>query len=173
VSHLPRLLVLLVAGACGGPAPAVPPKLPLISNTAPPDAAPADSRQLGGTSAIEHDALVAFFGDRFPNAAVAGTLELDDSDTSTVIEELAAMHILTLDELAAIIPGDYEARAFPLETTNVTGTVRNLLMVHDVRRYVADAYESGWVGSGDDFAVAAAYGTDLQGLVDAGIMPAP
>lgn len=120
---------------------------------------------------ITAEAMTTYFSERFPAAVEDGTIRLDFGSANVaeqVTQELAALGIDDMSELAALVPGDLETRGFDAlkatdePTTNVAGLMRDLMIMHDTRRYFTKAWNHNWsTSSPDDFPIPAAYGVDF------------
>lgn len=60
-----------------------------------------------------------------------------------IIQELNTLGINTLKELDNII---IELDKYPTNSTNFTGLLRNILIIHDADRYFFDAWNNKWHG---------------------------
>jgi hypothetical protein len=147
--------------ACGpaSPKPAPPPP--------PPPAAPA--------AAVTEEAIAAFVEQALPDAIAAGTIAIDwgsSGGSVEVIEELALVGIDDMAEVAALLPADFAAKGVAAlvdagDTTNVTGLMRDLMIIRDARAYFTKAWRNHWVASGpEEFPVPVAYGVDFAALAD-------
>jgi hypothetical protein len=158
---MPRLLAIALAltfAACGGAQPPPP------SNQPPAKARP--------RIALTKETLIVFFAMRFEPQVEAGVLQLDFGGgvEPQVIEELHLMGIDTTEELAAIVPSDYEHRGLTVEpTTNLAALVRDLMIIHDPERYFTRAWRNAWAAGPRDFAAAQAYGVELERLRRLGV----
>ncbi len=121
---------------------------------------------------ITAEAMKAYFVARFPAAVEDGTVKLDFGNgdvADDVLRELAALGIDDMSEVAAMVPIDLETRGFAALTasgapsTNLAGLMRDLMIMHDTRRYFTDAWHHGWITTGpEDFPIPAAYGVDFD-----------
>lgn len=156
------LTVALVAPACGGGRAAGPTVAAIKAPTDPIAKAP----------------LEAYLSQRFAAEIAAKTMELSygsDDTAEQLFAELKAMGIDRVDQLAAIIPADYQTKAamtFTLDDpNNIPGLLRDLMMVHDAPRYFRDAWKEHWYASGEgDFKAAIAYGLDYASLEQYGVV---
>lgn len=176
MADMQRLVVFLfvflfvgLAAACGGktstattPTQPAAPALPPVTD-----------------AALSKESLVTFAKERFPDAVADGTLILDfgsaDMDAE-IIAELAAFNVRTTGQLNAITPVDFQTKGFAAlkagsdPTSNITGLIRDLLIIHDAATYFDTVWKNSWVANGpDDFPVPAAYGVDMKILEDAGV----
>ena len=132
------------------------------------------------TDPIAVASVNAYLSQRFSAQLAAKTFTIDygSSDTDQqVFGELAAMGITRIDQLAAIIPADFETRAAAVFTTsapqNVAGMLRDLMIIHDAPRYFKDAWKQHWYATGEsDFTAAIAYGLDFASLAQYGVLSA-
>ncbi len=159
------VMLSFVAVACGGKtSPATSPTTPPVANASAP---------------LTEASLTELLAGRFAAQVADGRLALDFGSSSValeVVDELAALGITTVGQLAAIIPPDFATKGFGAmqatvdATTNLAGLTRDLMIIHDARRYVATAWQNHWSASGpEDFPAPAAYGVDFQILVDGGV----
>ena len=172
-TRLAALLLILGAIGCGSRAPT--PASGPIENKAEPAGRPGLP-----TGEVTADSLKALIKARFPDQVASGAIELDlgpeDSVAAEILDEVDAMGVETLEQLGAWIPEDYETRAahvFSGEfgTTNVAGLVRDFLMIHDVARYFAQAYQDHWQqATPDTVRTLEAYGVDLTPLREKGLL---
>lgn len=129
--------------------------------------------------ALTTDVLLAFMKERFPAQVADGTLILDfgsEGVEKEVVDELGLLGVTTRSQLAAIVPADFDTKGFgaikasPSPTSNVAGLMRDVMIIHDAKGYVAKAWRNGWVANGpEDFPAPAAYGVDLSVLESAGV----
>ncbi|MEZ4400674.1 MAG: hypothetical protein R3B06_11680 [Kofleriaceae bacterium] len=165
-----RWLGLFVAGvlvaspaACGGPAaPAVVP-----------------SSRVAPAVPIDQASLEQFVRTRFPAQLASGLVTPDFGSAGVaaqIVEELAILGITTIDQLAAIVPADFEARGFGAlarsadPSTTLAGLLRDLMLIHDARGYVDRAWRDNWTATPADFPMPVAYGLDLAILRAAGVV---
>lgn len=117
--------------------------------------------------------LVEVVRARFPAEIAAGTLEVDFGSEGVdveIIDELKIMGIDTTAELAAIIPADYGTKGLGAAgTSNVAGMMRDLMIIHDVRKYFGEAWRNNWSASPDDFPAPEAYGVDVEVIREMGV----
>ncbi|MCE9575105.1 MAG: hypothetical protein K8W52_18280 [Deltaproteobacteria bacterium] len=156
------LSLALVVPACGG-SHAAGPTVAVVK-------APTDPIALASVN--------AYLSQRFSAQLAAKTFAIDYGSAETdqeVFGELAAMGITRIDQLAAIIPADFDTRAAGAFTTedpqNVPGVLRDLMMIHDAPRYFKDAWKQHWMASSEkDFTAAIAYGLDYASLAQYGVI---
>jgi hypothetical protein len=158
------VLVLLAAVACGGKSSSTTPK---NQNSAVVDA------PLGKAT------FIAFAQQRFPEAVMEGTLTLDfgsEGMDAELVKELDTLGIHTTRELAAIVPADYQTKGMNAvkasadPSTNITGLIRDLLIIHDMRGYFTKAWNNSWSSNGpEDFPAPAAYGVDFKVMEELGV----
>jgi hypothetical protein len=175
VSTMRLTALLLILGAIGCGSRASTPASGPIENTAEPAGRPGLP-----SGDVTSDSLKALIKARFPAQVASGAIELDlgpgDSVAAEILDEVDAMGVESLEQLGAWIPEDYETRAshvFSGEfgTTNVAGLVRDFLMIHDVRRYFAQAYQDHWQqATPDTVRTLEAYGVDLAPLREKGLL---
>jgi hypothetical protein len=104
---------------------------------------------------------------RFPDQVANGQLEIDFPEElwPELKVELDAMGIDTMEALEALIPRDFieKAQVEFEQGPNVLSLTRTLLMLHDLRRYFAEAWQGHWHSvDPDDFATLRAYDIDLE-----------
>ncbi|HVV85683.1 MAG TPA: hypothetical protein VHE35_21640 [Kofleriaceae bacterium] len=124
-------------------------------------------------------ALTAFFRRRFPAAVADGTLTIESDDGSIadeVIEELRIVGIRDMSEVPSLVPDDFERRglgaikASPTPSENLTGLLRDLMIIRDARGYFGKAWRHAWAATGaGDFPAPLAYGLDLGILREYGV----
>ncbi|MBP8810226.1 MAG: hypothetical protein KBG48_04860 [Kofleriaceae bacterium] len=161
------VLLSLATFACGGRAPA-------------PAAAPTAGATPNQVAvALTPDTLRDALSRQFAAQVADGRLAVDFGSESLGVEvvgELAIMGITTVDQLLAIIPPDFATKGWDAmrdtgdATTNLSGLSRDLMIIHDARRYVETAWQNHWSADGpQDFPAPAAYGVDFQILEQAGV----
>jgi hypothetical protein len=158
------LSLALVAPACGG------------SRAAGPTVAAVKAP----TDPVSTASVNAYLSARFATQLGAKTFVVDYGSADTdaeVFGELAAMGITRIDQLAAIIPADFDTNAAGAFTTadpqNVPGVLRDLMIIHDAPRYFKDAWKEHWMASSEgDFTAAIAYGLDYASLAQYGVISA-
>lgn len=165
-----RLVVIAVCvGALLGCRPSRPTQATTIGNRPAAGAAPRWPTPHGPITA---EAMIAYFAARFPAAVADGTVRLDFADgdvAADVVRELAALGIDDMSQVAALVPIDLETRGFAAlaasgaSSTNLAGLMRDLMIMHDTRRYFTDAWNQAWTTTGpEDFPIPAAYGVDFD-----------
>jgi len=154
---------------------AAPPQRTLIANRISPDEDAADQAFAGP---ITEASLVAMMRTRFAAQLASGSFVAElNGTTADLLSELDAMGIDDLRELARLIPRDYDERAagdFTVDDpANIPGTLRDLFIIHDARRYFRDAWQNHWASlSGGNLPLYREYHVDLQILVQYGVMSA-
>jgi hypothetical protein len=130
------------------------------------------------TSPLTADSLRAFIQARFPKPVKSGKLKLDygtEGVSDQLLTELKDFGIHSLEELAAIIPADFDSRGAVVwqeESTNIPGILRDVMMVTDLLRNLSQAWKQdhGTALSEDEFPMLKAYGIDLRPLHEAGVL---
>ncbi|MBK9032690.1 MAG: hypothetical protein IPL61_15695 [Myxococcales bacterium] len=162
-------LLLAAIAACRAAAPA-PPRI--------------ENRPVEGVDAarvrgpITRASVEQLLATRFARQLAAGTYVTEWSGTADdVLAELAAMGWVDLGELAAAIPRDFDVRAAHQFTAddpaNIPGTLRDVMILHDARRYFERAWDHHWASlAPGDLEVYRAYSLDLGPLRAAGVMGA-
>ncbi len=161
------MLVILPTAACGGK-----------SSVGP--ASPAGTTQPAvDETPVTVDALLAFMKARFPAQVADGSLTLDFGSAGVdvqVIDELAIMGITTIGQLDRATPADFDTKGFGAikasgsPSSTVAGVLRDLMIIHDAKRYVEQAWRDSWVSSGpEDFPAPIAYGVDMAILEAGGV----
>jgi hypothetical protein len=128
---------------------------------------------------LSKDSLIVFVKERFPDAIASGVLVIEwgseDMDTE-VIGELAKMGVTTTGQLNAIVPADYQTKGMDAvkassdPTTNITGLMRDIMIIHDAKKYFGEIWGNSWASNGpEDFPAPIAYGVDMKILEDAGV----
>lgn len=128
---------------------------------------------------LAKESLVTFMNERFPQAITDGILILewgsDDMDKE-VVTELGMMGVKTTTQLNAIIPPDYQTKGMNAvkassdPTTNITGLMRDIMIIHDAKKYVGEVWRNSWSASGpEDFPAPIAYGVDMKILEEGGV----
>lgn len=129
------LLLVAAIAACHPP----PPRHGAIENRTADD----------GPRPITEQSLADFLSWRFARQLLEGTFDATYNGTEKdVLDELHTMGIHTTQELARIIPPDFDDRAagefVRNDPANIPGLVRDLLMIHDAHRYFGEAWKSRW-----------------------------
>lgn len=120
--------------------------------------------------------LEALFARRFPSQLADGTLTREWNGTEAdVLAELAAMGWHDLAQVEAAIPRDFARKAGVQFThddpANMPGTLRDIMILHDARRYFERAWQNHWGSlAPGDIDVYRAYGIDLAPLRAAGVI---
>lgn len=128
---------------------------------------------------LTKDSLITFVKERFPEAVADGSLLIEwgseDMDVE-VIGELGMMGVKTTGQLNAITPVDFQTKGFTAikaaqePTTNITGLMRDLMLIRDAKKYLAEVWRRSWFASGpQDFPAPVAYGVDMTMLEEAGV----
>ena len=170
-----RLLVALIAttlAACASRS--TPPASPATAASTPPA-----STMPVPDGPITKESLSTYVSLKFPRGVAAGTITLDYGSGNVeteLLEELRLMGFERLAQLDAIVPADYDQKGVDAVastgggTTTIAGLVRDLLIIHDTRGYFGKAWRNGWAASGpQDFPAPAAYGVDMDVLVELGV----
>lgn len=128
---------------------------------------------------ITMDSLLVFMKERFPEQVKDGSLTLDFGSAGVendVISELQIMGITTTGQLNAATPVDFDTKGFAAikasssPTSTVAGVLRDLMIIHDAKLYVDQAWRNSWVASGpQDFPAPIAYGVDMSILETGGV----
>lgn len=125
---------------------------------------------------ITERSLASFLSWRFARQLDEQTFEASYNDTQEeVIDELHAMGIDTIDELAAIIPNDFEQRGagefVTHDPANIPGLVRDFMMIHDPDRYFDRAWKNRWQSIlPENVSALSEYVTDFRPFYDAGVL---
>jgi hypothetical protein len=127
---------------------------------------------------ITASSLRAFIKARFPEPVKSGRVELDfgsEGVSDEILVELKGFGIRSLQELAALIPEDFDTRgavAWEKEPTTIAGLLRDFMMLKDLRRYISKSWKPAhWTASSEDeFPVLKAYGINLKPLHEAGVI---
>lgn len=124
---------------------------------------------------VTEAAIEAFIARALPDAIAAGTVAIDwgaVGGSAEVIEELGLLGIDAMSEVEALMPPDFATKGIAAlvdaaDTTNVTGLMRDLMIIHDARAYFTTAWRNRWVAAGpDEVPVPVAYGVDFTALAD-------
>lgn len=166
------MLAILPAAACGGKSSTGSTTTSTATSTGAPQPAVTEAP-------ITTEALLTFMKERFPAQVADGTLTLDFGSAGVdaqVIEELAIMGITTTGQLDQATPADFATKGFGAikasgsPSSTVAGVLRDLMIIHDAKRYVEQAWRDSWVSSGpDDFPAPIAYGVDMAILEAGGV----
>jgi hypothetical protein len=125
---------------------------------------------------ITEESVVRFLSWRFKRQLDAGTFEATYNDTQAdLIDELHTMGIRTIDDLAAIVPEDFETRGagefVTSDPANIPGIVRDFMMIHDADRYFQHAWKSRWQSIlPENVSALRGYVTDFSPFYDAGVL---
>lgn len=125
---------------------------------------------------ITQDGLEQLMTARFARQIAARTFTPEwNGVASDVIGELTAMGWSDLDDVARAIPHDLEIRGAVQFTTakpaNFPGTLRDVMILHDARRYFTKAWKNHWASlAPGDLQVYRAYRIDLTPILEAGVM---
>jgi hypothetical protein len=167
------ILALIAFGASAGACRPAPPAHVVIENRLAPPEAPTGP---GFHGPITEESLAAMMRERFADQLAAGTFTADFSGTTAdLLAELDARGIRDLGALARLIPRDYVQRAehaFSADNpANIPGVLRDVMIIHDARRYFHDAWKNHWQSlSTNDAQMYRTYRVDLDVLVDAGVI---
>jgi hypothetical protein len=127
---------------------------------------------------ITEESLAQFLSWRFTSELGDGTFEATYNDTQDdVIDELHAMGIRTIHDLAEIIPADFEtlgAGEFIVDDpANIPGLVRDFMMISDADYYFQHAWKSRWQSIlPANVSALKAYIGDFTPFYDAGVLTA-
>jgi hypothetical protein len=95
-------------------------------------------------------------------------LQFGCTDDRKAIKEMYKMGINTIEDLKNIIPIDFKKRYVnlqkPLFGTFAIEIIRLLMIIHDWKRYLTDAYDGESVFNEHDFMVLAEFGVDIVEL---------
>jgi hypothetical protein len=128
---------------------------------------------------LSKDSMITYVKERFPDAVASGVLITEwgsDGMDAEVIGELGKMGITTTGQLNAIVPADYQTKGMDAvkassdPTTNITGLMRDIMIIHDAKTYFGEIWGNRWQSNGpEDFPAPIAYGVDMKILEDAGV----
>ena len=127
---------------------------------------------------IDAASVTAYLTTRFAAQLRAGTLSLDFGSLGVaddVLAELKVMGIERIDQLATLVPPDFEVKAAAAFTTaapqNAAGVLRDLMIIKDAPRYFTTAWDNHWVATSEaDFIAPIAYGLDVASLGQYGVV---
>jgi hypothetical protein len=107
--------------------------------------------------------------ERLPLSIESGALltQYQTPDSSELaVSELRAFGVRTLDEVASLIPRDYDPRhAVILSGNTLLGVTRDLMMIADAGRYFNEAWRKSWHGwLADSLVLLRKYGVDTARL---------
>jgi hypothetical protein len=160
------LAILVLVAACHPPAP---------------HRVAIENRSIGDGGAypnepITEESVARYLAWRFKQQLDEGTFEATFNDThADVIDELHTMGIRTIDDLAAIIPSDFQRRGagefVTSDPANIPGLVRDFLMIHDADRYFQHAWKNRWQSIlPENVSALREYVTDFAPFYDAGVL---
>lgn len=135
-----------------------------------------ENRTTSTVDPLTRESLAEFLRDRFARQLRDGTFVAEYNETEDeLLEELDTMGIRTVDDLARIVPRDFELRGageFIIEDpANIPGLVRDFLMIHDADRYFEHAWQNRWQSIlPANVSALRAYVTDFQPFYDAGVL---
>jgi hypothetical protein len=128
---------------------------------------------------LSKDSMITYVKERFPDAVASGVLITEwgsDGMDTEVIGELGKMGVTTTGQLNAIVPADYQTKGMDAvkasqdPTTNITGLMRDIMIIHDAKKYFGEIWNNSWQSNGpEDFPAPIAYGVDMKILEDAGV----
>jgi hypothetical protein len=158
------LILAIAAAACGGKK----------GGTTPTPSGPKVTE-----APLSKDSMIVYVKERFPDAVASGVLVIEwgseDMDTE-VIGELAKMGVTTTGQLNAIVPADFQTKGIDAvkasqdPTTNITGLMRDIMIIHDAKKYFGEIWNNSWQSNGpEDFPAPVAYGVDMKILENAGV----
>jgi len=100
-----------------------------------------------GASSILLDfvSLQAFVGERLPRLArSAETRLISERGGQTAVAELRSFGVETLEDLARLVPPDFEAR-YESPSVGYMGIARTLMLINDARRYLESVWGRHWL----------------------------
>lgn len=128
-----------------------------------------------GRGEITKERLQELMTARFAKQIHGGTFVAEWNGTEEdILAELAAMGWTDVADVARMIPRDLEIRGAVQFSTNspanIPGTLRDVMILHDARRYFTQAWNNHWASlAPGDLQVYRAYGIDLTPIFDAGV----
>ena len=138
--------------------------------------APIENRAVETADPLTSESLARFLSERFAPQLREGTFVAEYNDTEVeLLEELSTMGIRSVDQLATIVPSDFEVRGagefIAEDPANIPGLVRDFMMIHDADRYFAHAWQNRWQSIlPANVSALRAYVTDFTPFYQAGVL---
>lgn len=138
--------------------------------------APIENRTVETSDPLTSETLARFLSERFAPQLRDGTFVAEYNDTEVeLLEELNTMGIRSVEQLARIVPHDFEVRGageFIIEDpANIPGLVRDFMMIHDADRYFEHAWQNRWQSIlPANVSALRAYVTDFTPFYQAGVL---